>query len=231
MQDDEILGKAYDSRLMGRLLVYLRPYWKYVVVAFVGVAIDVSAELAQPYLVKIAIDRYIAFGNLSALPRLAALYGLMLLCVFAGEFIQTWTLQITGQHIMFDLRTQIYEKLQRLDVRYYDRNPVGRLMTRVTSDVDALNELFASGIITVFNDVFMLIGITAIMLTMNWRLALVTFTVLPLIVMVTQWFRRNARESYRTVRGLVARINAFLQENITGMATVQLFNREALNFE
>ena len=231
MQDDEILGKAYDSRLMGRLLVYLRPYWRYVAAAFVGVAIDVSAELAQPYLVKIAIDRYIAFGNLTALPRLAALYGLMLLCVFAGEYIQTWTLQITGQHIMFDLRTEIYAKLQRLDVRYYDRNPVGRLMTRVTSDVDALNELFASGIITVFNDVFMLVGITAIMLTMNWRLALVTFTVLPLIVLVTQWFRRNARESYRKVRGLVARINAFLQENITGMATVQLFGREALNFD
>ena len=231
MQDDEILGKAYDARLMRRLLVYLRPYWRYVAAAFAGVALDVSAELAQPYLVKIAIDRYIAFGNLSALPRLAAFYGVMLLCVFAGEYIQTWTLQITGQHIMFDLRTEIYAKLQRLDVRYYDHNPVGRLMTRVTSDVDALNELFASGIITVFNDIFMLVGITAIMLTMNWRLALVTFTVLPLIVLVTQWFRRNARESYRKVRGLVARINAFLQENITGMATVQLFGREALNFE
>src|SRR5579862_7659789 len=112
---------------MRRLLVYLRPYRGYVAVAFAGVAIDVSAELAQPYLVKIAIDRYIAFGNLSALPHLAAIYGLMLLAVFVGEFIQTWTLQITGQHIMFDMRAEIYEKLQRLDVRYYDRNPVGRL--------------------------------------------------------------------------------------------------------
>jgi ATP-binding cassette subfamily B protein len=230
MQDDEILGKAYDARLMRRLLTYLRPYWAYVALAFAGVGVDVAAELTQPYLVKIAIDRYIATRNLDALPSLAGLYGLMLLAVFAGEYVQTWTLQTTGQHIMFDLRTEIYDKLQRLDVRYFDRNPVGRLMTRVTSDVDALNELFASGIITVFNDVFMLVGIAAIMLGVNWRLALVTFTVLPLIVLVTQWFRRNARESYRTVRGLVARINAFLQENITGMSTVQLFRREALNF-
>ena len=231
MHDDEILGKAYDARLMRRLLVYLRPYWRYVALAFVAVAVDVAAELAQPYLIKIAIDRYIAARNLQPLPMLGGIYMLLVAAVFAAEFVQTWTLQITGQHIMFDLRTQIYDKLQRLDVRYYDRNPVGRLMTRVTSDVDALNELFASGIITVFNDIFMLVGITVIMLMMNWRLALVTFTVLPLIVLVTQWFRRNARDSYRKVRGLVARINAFLQENITGMSTVQLFRREARNFE
>jgi ATP-binding cassette subfamily B protein len=230
VQDDEVLGKAYDARLMRRLVGYLRPYWRHVLLAFAAVVVDVAAELAQPWLVKVAIDRYIAAGNLAALPRLAAIYGLLLLAVFAAEYLQTWTLQVTGQNIMFDLRTEIYAKLQRLDVRYYDRNPVGRLMTRVTSDVDALNELFASGIITVFNDIFMLLGITGIMLAMNWRLALVTFTVLPLIVLVTQWFRRNARESYRKVRGLVARINAFLQENITGMSTVQLFRREALNF-
>jgi ATP-binding cassette, subfamily B, multidrug efflux pump len=230
VQEEEVLGKAYDARLMRRLLRYLRPYWTYVALAFVGVGVDVAAELTQPYLIKVAIDRYIAARNLGPLPVLAAVYGLMLLAVFAGEYVQTWTLQTTGQHIMFDLRTEIYDKLQRLDVRYYDRNPVGRLMTRVTSDVDALNELFASGIITVFNDVFMLVGIAAIMLGMNWRLALVTFTVLPLIVLITQWFRRNARDSYRVVRGLVARINAFLQENITGMSTVQLFGREAHNF-
>jgi ATP-binding cassette subfamily B protein len=132
---------------------------------------------------------------------------------------------------MFDLRMAIYGHLQRLDVRYYDRNPVGRLMTRVTSDVDALNDLFTSGVITVFDDVFMLTAIMGTLLWMNWRLALVTFAVLPLILLVTQWFRRNVRDSYRVVRGWIARINAFLQENITGMTTVQLFGREALNFE
>jgi ATP-binding cassette subfamily B protein len=131
---------------------------------------------------------------------------------------------------MFDMRMETYRHLQRLDVRYYDRNPVGRLMTRVTSDVDVLNDLFTSGVVTIFGDVFTLVGIMGVMLWMNWRLALVAFAVLPLIGLVTQWFRRNVRESYRVVRGWIARINAFLQENITGMSTVQLFRREALNF-
>ena len=138
---------------------------------------------------------------------------------------------MTGQRIMFDLRMQIYGHLQRLDVRFYDRNPVGRLMTRVTTDVDVLNDLFTSGVVTIFGDVFTLVGIMVVLLAMDWRLALVAFAVLPLIVLVTQWFRRNVRESYRTVRTWIARINAFLQENITGMSTVQLFRREALNFE
>src|SRR5689334_4473428 len=140
MQDDEVLGKAYDARLMRRLLVYLRPYRASVALAFAAVALDVTAELSQPYLVKVAIDRYIAAGDLSALPRLGAIYFGLIAAVFVGEFLQTWTLQITGQNIVYDMREQIYDKLQRLDVRYYDRNPVGRLMTRVTSDVDALNE-------------------------------------------------------------------------------------------
>ena len=230
MQDDEILGKAYDARLMRRLLTYLRPYWHYVAVAFTAIVIDTGAALAQPYLIKVAIDRDIALRDFDGLWHLAWLYFAVLVAAFVSDYIQTWTLQITGQRIMFDMRLEIYGKLQRLDVRYYDRNPVGRLMTRVTSDVDALNDLFASGVITVFSDLFTLIGIMVILLTMNWRLALVAFTVLPLIVVITQWFRRNVRESYRVVRGWVARINAFLQENITGMATVQLFRREALNF-
>jgi len=230
VQDDEILGKAYDGRLMRRLLTYLRPYWHYVGVAFAAIIVDTGAALAQPYLIKVAIDRDIAARDVAGLWQLAWLYFAVLVAAFVSEYVQTWTLQMTGQRIMFDLRREIYGKLQRLDVRYYDRNPVGRLMTRVTSDVDALNDLFASGVITIFSDLFTLIGIMVILLTWNWRLALVTFTVLPLIVVVTQWFRRNVRESYRVVRGWVARINAFLQENITGMATVQLFRRESLNY-
>jgi len=231
MQDDEILGKAYDARLMRRLLTYLRPYSAYVAVAFAAIVVDTGAALAQPYLIKVAIDGYIARRTLDGLDRLAWLYLLVLAAAFTSEYVQTWTLQITGQRIMFDLRRELYDKLQRLDIAYYDRNPVGRLMTRVTSDVDALNDLFTSGVITVFSDIFTFVGIMVILLAMNWRLALVTFTVLPLIVIITQWFRRNVRESYRVVRGLVARINAFLQENITGMSTVQLFGREALNFK
>ncbi|HEV3141742.1 MAG TPA: ABC transporter ATP-binding protein, partial [Vicinamibacterales bacterium] len=162
--------------------------------------------------------------------RLAALYLLILVGAFVAEYVQTWTMQLTGQRIMFDLRMVIYGHLQRLDLRYYDRNPVGRLMTRVTSDVDVLNDLFTSGVVTVFGDLFSLVGIMAVMLWMNWRLAIVAFAVVPLIGFVTQWFRTNVRESYRVVRGWIARINAFLQENITGMMTVQLFRREALNF-
>ena len=229
--DDEILGKAYDARLMRRLLQYLRPYWRQVGVALGAIVVGSAASLAQPYLIKVAIDRYIAAGRLDGLDRIAMLYLAILVAAFAAEYVQTWSMQFTGQRIMFDLRMAIYGHLQRLDLRFYDRNPVGRLMTRVTSDVDVLNDLFTSGVVTVFSDVLTLLGIMVMMLVMNWRLALVTFAVLPIIVGISQWFRKNVRDSYRVVRGWIARINAFLQENITGMATVQLFRREALNFQ
>ena len=228
--DDEVLGKAYDSRLMRRLALYLRPYWRQVALSFVAIIVGAASQLAQPYLMKVAIDRYIATGQLALLDRLAALYFVILVVAFAADYLQTWTMQLTGQKVMFDLRMELYAQLQRLDLKYYDRNRVGRLMTRVTSDVDVLNDLFTSGVVTVFGDVFTLVGIMVVMLWMDWRLALVTFCVLPLVVLITQWFRRNVRESYRIVRGLIARINAFLQENITGMSTVQMFRREALNF-
>jgi ATP-binding cassette subfamily B multidrug efflux pump len=162
---------------------------------------------------------------------IAAQYLAVLLVSFGLEYVQTWLMQMTGQRIMYDLRMEIYAHLQRLDLRFYDRNPVGRLMTRVTSDVDVLNDLFTSGVIAIFGDVFTLAGIMIVLLVMDWRLALTAFAVLPLIVLVTQWFRRNVRESYRTVRARIARINAFLQENLTGMSTVQLFRREQMNFE
>ncbi len=228
--EDEVLGKAYDARLMRRLLQYLRPYWRQVGLAFVTIIVSAVASLIQPYLIKVAIDRYITQRQLAGLDGLAVAYLTVLVASFAAEFFQTWTLQMTGQRIMYDLRMAIYRHLQRLDLRYYDRNPVGRLMTRVTSDVDVLNDLFTSGVVTIFGDVFTLLGIMGVMLWMNWRLALVAFTVLPLIFFVAQWFRRHVRDSYRSVRGLIARINAFLQENITGMTTVQLFRREQANF-
>src|SRR5438552_12552143 len=228
--DEEILGKAYDARLMRRLAHYLWPYWRQVALSFVAIIVGAAAQLAQPYLMKVAIDRYIATGQLAPLDRLAALYFVILIVAFGADYLQTWTMQLTGQKLMYDIRMELYAHLQRLDLKYYDRNPVGRLMTRVTADVDVLNDLFASGVVTVFGDVFTLVGIMAVMLWMNWRLAVVAFCVLALIVVITQWFRRNVRESYRVVRGWIARINAFLQENITGMSTVQMFRREALNF-
>ena len=227
---DEVLGKAYDARLMRRLLGYLRPHRPTAIVALFAIIGHSLMQLAQPYLTKLAIDRHILTGDLTGFEQIALLFLVILLASFVLEYIETYTMQMMGQRIMFDLRMEIYEHLQRLDIRFYDRNPVGRLMTRVTTDVDALNDLFASGVISVFRDVVLLVGIMVVLLWMDWRLALVAFSVLPLIVLVTQWFRKNARESYRKVRGWIARINAFLQENFSGMSTVQLFRREARNF-
>jgi ATP-binding cassette, subfamily B, multidrug efflux pump len=225
--DDDVVGKAYDARLMRRLLGYLRPYRLQAALALAAIIANSMLQLAQPYLMKLAIDRYIPLRDLAGVNRIALWYLAILAGSFCLEFTQTWLLQMTGQRIMFDMRLQIYRYLQRLDLRFYDRNPVGRLMTRVTTDVDVINDLFTSGVVSIFGDVFTLAGIMIVMLTMDWRLALVAFAVLPLIVVVTQWFRRNVRESYRTVRRLIARINAYLQEHITGMGTVQLFRREA----
>jgi ATP-binding cassette, subfamily B, multidrug efflux pump len=228
--DEDVLGKAYDARLMRRLLAYLSPYRAQVAIALAAIVVHSVLQLAPPYLTKIVIDEYIPARDLSGLGLIALLYLGTLLVTFVLEYVQTWTLQMTGQRIMFDLRMQLYSHLQRLDLKFYDRNPVGRLMTRVTTDVDVLNELFTGGVVSVFGDVFTLVGIMGVLLWMNWKLALVAFCVLPLIVLITQWFRRNVRESYRTVRTWIARINAFLQERITGTSTVQLFRREERDF-
>ena len=227
MIDEDVVGKAYDARLMRRLLHYLRPYRLNAALALAAIISNSVLQLAQPYLMKLAIDRFIPAGDVAGMNRVALWYFLILISGFVLEFTQTWLLQNTGQRIMFDMRMEIYAHLQRLDLRFYDRNPVGRLMTRVTTDVDVINDMFTSGVVSVFGDIFTLAGIMIVMLSMNWKLALVAFAVLPLIFLITQWFRRNVRESYRTVRRLIARINAYLQEHITGMATVQLFRREA----
>jgi ATP-binding cassette, subfamily B, multidrug efflux pump len=229
--DDDVVGKAYDARLMRRLLGYLRPHWRSVLLGLVVIVATSLLQLVQPWLTKVAIDEHIARGDMAGVGHVARLFLAVLAGVFVLEFAQTWISQTIGQGIMFEMRMAIYRHLQKVDVAFYDRHAVGRLMTRVTSDVDALNDLFSAGVVAVFGDAFMLAGIVGVVLWMDWRLALITFSVLPLIVLVTQWFRRHVRESYRRVRGWVARINAFLQENLTGMATVQLFRREAVNYE
>jgi len=231
MHEEDVLGKAYDGRLMRRLLAYLRPYRREVVIAVVAIIGHSCFELAPPYLTKMAIDRFIPARDVSGLGVMAAVYFVVLVASFILEYIQTWTMQATGQRIMFDMRMQMVEHLQRLDLRFYDRNPVGRLMTRVTTDVDVLNDLFTSGVVSVFGDVFTLVGIMVMLAWMDWRLALVAFSVLPLIALITQWFRVNVRETYRAVRMWIARINAYLQERLTGMATVQLYRREQRDFE
>jgi ATP-binding cassette subfamily B protein len=229
--EDDPLEKSYDSKLLQRLLTYLRPYLGAVFASFLLIVVMAGLDLVGPYLTKIAIDEHIAKGDADGLLRIAGFYLAALLLAFVVRFGQVWLLQMTGQRVMLDLRRQIFGHLQKLHVGFYDKHPVGRLVTRVTSDVDAVNELFTSGVVTVFGDVFTLLGIMAVMLHLNWRLALVTFAVLPLFFLVTDWFRRGARESFREVRKWVARINAFLSENLSGMAVVQLFLREQRNRE
>jgi ATP-binding cassette, subfamily B, multidrug efflux pump len=224
--EDDAVARTYDRVLLGRLLTYLRPYRLTVGVAFLLIVIGSALDLVGPYLTKVAIDRHLMRGDAQGLAGLALLYLLTLLLGFGLRYGQVYLLQITGQRVMLDIRRQVYSHLQRLHVGYFDRNPVGRLMTRVTSDVDAVNELFTSGVVTVFGDLFTLFGIMGVLLAMNWRLALVTFSVIPLLFLVTNWFRRGSRQSFREVRKWVARINAFLQEHLTGMSVVQLFRRE-----
>ena len=239
-QEEEVLGKAYDSRLMRRLLTYLRPYSWQVGIALTAIILKSFADVLGPYLVKVAVDRYLAPapGAMSGLwnwldPRplkgiaqISGIYFGLLIFTFVLEFLQTYFMQWTGQKVMFDLRSQIFRHLQRMHVGFYDKNPVGRLVTRVTTDVDALNEMFTSGVVSIFEDFFVLAGIIAIMLCMNWKLALITFAVLPLIVVATKIFRDKVRDSYRRIRVAIARINSYLQEHVSGMVVLQLFNRE-----
>ena len=241
-QEEEVLGKAYDSRLMKRLLAYLVPYKWQTILALVAIVLKAFADVIGPYLTKTAVDKYLASGSagsrstlldpwLSSEPlvgigQIAAIYVTALLLSFAFEFIQTYFMQWTGQKAMFDLRSEIFRHLQKLHVGFFDRNPVGRLVTRVTTDVDALNEMFTAGVVSIFEDVFVLAGIVVIMLRMKWWLALITFAVLPLIFWATMIFRRKVRESYRRIRTAIARINAYLQEHISGIVVLQLFNRE-----
>lgn len=229
-QEDEILGKAYDARLMRRLLRYLRPYRPAVVVSVVLLLLAAAADLVGPYFVKVAIDRYIRNGDLAGVTRISLYYLLAIVAGAAVRYGQNYITQTVGQRVMFDLRMELFTHLQRLSVAFYTRNPVGRLMTRITNDIDALYEMVTSGVVTVFGDFFMLAGIIVAMLVLNWRLALVTFVVLPALVGMTMWFQVRSRESYRAIRIRIARINAYLNENIMGMSIVQLFNRERRNF-
>jgi ATP-binding cassette subfamily B multidrug efflux pump len=247
-QEEEVLGKAYDSRLMARLLKYLRPYRWQVAIALASIVLKSFADVLGPYLTKVAIDRYLAPAKgaasgapsgsssgiwswlsprpITGIAQIAAIYVGLLVFSFLLEFLQTYYMQWTGQKVMFDLRRQIFRHLQRLHVAFFDKNPVGRLVTRVTTDVDALNEMFTSGVVSIFEDLFVLFGILAVMLCMNWKLALITFAVLPFIVVATKIFRDRVRDSYRRIRVAIARINSYLQEHVSGMVVLQLFNRE-----
>jgi ATP-binding cassette subfamily B protein len=243
--DDEVLGKAYDGRLMRRLLAYLRPYKVATGLSALAILLKSCTDVLGPYLIKVAVDsymgprpahpswlpRHLSSNALTGIAQCSALYLLSLCLTFLFELVQTYYMQWTGQRIMFDLRAQIFRHLQRMDVSFFDHNPVGRLVTRVTSDVDALNEMFTSGVLAIFEDVFALSFIVIIMLRMSWPLALLTLSVIPFIIYATRLFRIAVRESYRRIRTAIAQINSFTQEHVSGMSVVQLFNRERPAYE
>jgi ATP-binding cassette subfamily B protein len=223
---DEVEAKAFDVHLTRRLLHYLRPYGWWIRLA---VSILLSSSLLQlvgPYLVKIAIDDYISPGKLGGLNRVALLYLAAALGAFAFRYLQTVLTYWIGQRAMHDLRMEVFRHLQRQSLSFYDRNPVGSLMTRVGSDVEVLQEMLSMGVITIFGDIFTLVGIVSAMLLINWRLALVSFVVLPLLFGVTLYFRRKVRPSFRRIRRKVAAMNSFLNETVSGIAVVKLFGRE-----
>ncbi len=252
-RDEDPVGKVYDSRLMRRLARYVKPYWLQATISSVSVTLKSFCDVAGPIMVMMAIDRYMApnaagtsaesalahwLDTNSPLARvlpadpyrgitmLAGLYFATLVTGYLFAFVQTYLMQWMGQKVMFGLRRDIFRHMQRMDVGFFDVTAVGRLVTRLTSDVDAVNDMFTDGILAIVNDFFMLTVMAAVMLSMNWWLALLAFAVLPLILIVTRMFRDHVRESYRRVRAAIARINSFTQEHISGMAVVQLFNRE-----
>ncbi len=226
MSGEEVVGKAYDARLVRRLSAYVWPYRALVLTSFALLGGLAAVQIAQPYLIKLAIDGYITEKRASGLAVPAALYLLTLLAEFGFGFFQLYVLERTGQNVVYDLRTEVFSHLQRLSASFFDRMPVGRLMTRVTTDVEAIDEAFTSGLVMILADLVKLSGIVVILLWMDWRLALVTLALLPPMLAVSWVVRLRVRDAYRKVRTAVARLNAYLQENVTGMRLVQLFSRE-----
>jgi ATP-binding cassette subfamily B multidrug efflux pump len=252
--EEEVLGKAYDARLMRRLLGYVRPYLGMTVAALVLILASSGLQLVGPLATAVAFDLFIqpvqpgaetspaaafvrdqlaAHGLVAAelgtrgLAAVAVVYFVALVLTFLVLYAESWIMQLIGQNIMYDLRRQVFGHLQRLPVSYFDRNPIGRLVTRATTDIDALNELFASGIVAIFGDIALLGGVVVVLFWLDWRLAIAAFAIVPLLLLLTAWFKARVRDSFRDVRVKIARINAFLQEHITGMAVLQLFGREA----
>jgi len=218
--------RVLDARLLRRIVRYLRPYRALVAGSFALLLAASGAQLAQPYLIKIAIDDYIREGRLDGLALPAGLFLLALAAEFLLRFALTYTLERTGQNVVLDLRMEVFSHLQRLPAAFVDRHPVGRLMTRVTSDVEALNEAFTSGVVLILADLVKVVGIVVILVWMDWRLALVTFSIVPPMLLLSAYFRVRIRGAYRKVRRMIARLNGFLQEHVSGMRLIQLFSRE-----
>ena len=230
MNEEEILGKAYDARLMKRLLKYLKPYRKHVILGvFLSIAVSVL-EAIRPWFTKHAVDIDIAHNDVRGLLMTAFAFFVVLIVRAFMQYANAYLTQWIGQKTIFDLRMELFAHIQHLGMKFFDRNPIGRLITRVTNDIEVLNEMFSSGIVMVFSDVFTIIGILYFMFSMSWQLAFVSLSVLPLLFYGTFLFRKKARETYREVRIQIARINTFMQEHITGMVVDQIYNREKKSF-
>jgi ATP-binding cassette subfamily B protein len=227
LHEEDALARTYDARLMRRLLVYIRPYKLLVVGALTLLIIEGALQLAGPILTQRVIDKAIPARDSAAIVTATVLYALTLIAQFLCSYGDTWLTSLLGQRVMRDLRMQIFSHMQRLSIAFFDRNPAGRLITRVTSDVETLNELFTSGVVSGLGDLFTLVAIGVAMFVMDWRLSLGSLIVIPLVGGVSHWFRSSVRDAYRDIRTRLARINAFLQERLTGMRIVQLFGREA----
>jgi len=226
MAGEEILGKAYDARLMGRIWVFVRPHWRLLIVAFALMPISVGFELAQPYVLKVAIDDYIAAGRIDGLGPVALLFVGLVAMQSLTSYAQLYVLNLLGQRSMRDLRLRTYSHVLSQRAAFFDRMPVGRLLTRMTSDVESINEMFAAGVVTLAADMLKLIGIIVMMLVLNVELALITFCTIPLLAAVVEYARRGMRASFRTIRVKLAAMNAYLAEHLAGMKVVQLFTRE-----
>ncbi len=231
MQEDEITGKAYDTRLMKRLLAYTVPYRRLIIFGVLLTLLSSFLQLVGPYLTKLAIDKYISQKQISGLYLILIIYFVALLLIFLTQYAQIFVTQYFGQQLMFDIRSKIFRHIQSLSLSFFDKNPVGRLMTRVTSDVEALNQMFTQGIVSIFGDIFLLAGIIGALLYLDARLAVWILSIIPFLFLITIFFRLRVRDAFRRIRKWVARINTFVQENITGMSIVQVFNRVEKNFQ
>lgn len=231
LEDDKLVGKIYDYRLFTRLIAFGKPYWHLITIAVILIAIGMVLEIIGPYLTKIAIDQYILPGKFRGLILIILLYLAVLVGDFFFKYFQILLMQFIGQKVMLDLRQKLFNHLQGLHQQFFNKNPIGRLMTRVTSDVESLNQVFTQGLVMVFGDLLLIVGIIIMMLTIHLPLALWTLSVIPILLFISFLFRTKVRESYSQIRYFLAKINAYLQEHISGMNIVQLYNREKRNYE
>jgi len=227
---DEIVGKAYNTSLMRRLLKFFKPYQNQLALSLILLVAVSILQLSGPYLTKIAIDDHIVKDDWEGLSLIMIIYFALLLLSFILQYIQIYIMQIIGQKTMYDIRICLFSHIQKMSLSFFNRNPIGRLVTRVVNDVEVLNEMFTQGIVVAVGDLLILIGITIAMLVLNFRLALLTFIVIPPLLYATKIYSDRARDSYRGIRTNLARLNSYLQENVSGMSTVQVFNREDESF-